>query len=62
VVQQRLEEMRREGKAHFADHCYLVGSALFTRAATGEPDLSGEFLNCLPSIGKRRAAPVLQPG
>jgi hypothetical protein len=57
VVQDRLAEMKREGKAHFAQHCYLVGSALFTRAATGEPDLSEEFLGCLTSIGKPK--PVL---
>jgi len=61
-VQERLEEMKREGKAHFADHCYLVGSALFTRAATGELDLSEEFLGCLKSIGKPKPALVLQPG
>ena len=59
-MQERLEEMKREGKAHFADHCYLVGSALFTRAATDEPDLSQEFLGCLTSIGKPKSA--LQPG
>ena len=61
-MQERLEEMKREGKAHFADHCYLVGSALFTRAATGELDLSEEFLGCLKSIGKPKPALVLQPG
>jgi len=52
VVQERLHEMRREGKAYFTEGHYLVGSALFTKAAAVEPDLSPEFLACLTSIGK----------
>jgi methylase of polypeptide subunit release factors len=54
VVQTRLHEMRREGKAHFTDHCYLVGSAFFTKGPTDEPELSSEFLACLTSIGKSK--------
>jgi hypothetical protein len=54
VVQERLHEMRREGKAHFTEGHYLVGSAFFTKAATGDPDLSSEFLACLTSIGKSK--------
>lgn len=41
VVQERLREMKAEGKAYFTDRCYLVGSALFVKGAAAEPDLSG---------------------
>jgi methylase of polypeptide subunit release factors len=59
VVQTRLHEMRREGKAHFTDQCYLVGSAFFTKGPTDEPELSSEFLACLTSVGKSKQALAL---
>ena len=59
IVQQRLNQMQGEGKAFYTDNCYLVGSAFFTKADNHEPDLSLEFLTCLTSLGRTKAAPSL---
>ena len=61
IVQQRIHEMREAGKAFFTNNCYLVGSAFFTKASAGEPDLSDEFMSCLTSLGRANAAPSPLP-
>lgn len=52
VVQARLCELKAAGRAFYSEHCYLVGSAYFTKAAEAEPDLSADFLSCLTGIGR----------
>ena len=37
IVQKRIHEMKKAGKAFFSTECYLVGSAFFTKAAGNEP-------------------------
>ncbi|MFA5041819.1 MAG: hypothetical protein WC464_09345 [Bdellovibrionales bacterium] len=50
IVQERIHEMKRTGKAFFSDKCYLVGSAFFAKGTDEGQDLSSEFLACLTSL------------
>ena len=60
IVQERLNEMRAEGKAFFTRTSYFVGSAFFTKEETNEPDLSSDFLACLTAAGRQNQK-VLRP-
>ncbi|MDE2020225.1 MAG: SAM-dependent methyltransferase [Patescibacteria group bacterium] len=54
IVQERLQEMRKAGKAFYSNDGYLVGGAFFTKENNGKPDLSDDFLASLTGIGRPR--------
>ncbi len=51
-VQERIHEMKKAGKAFFSKDCYLLGSALFTKAPGCKTDMSSDLLACLTSAGR----------
>ena len=55
IVQERIHELKKAGKAFFTPNCYLVSSVLFTKTRENDLDLSPELLTCLTSLGNRNA-------
>jgi len=53
IVQSRIHEMQKAGKAFFARDHYLVGSVLFTKEANNKPDLSAELIQCITALRPR---------